>query len=474
MKARIVLAALLLLGGCTVGPDYRRPAAPTAAAFKELQGWQPAAPQDSLAKGVWWSIYRDPELDALEQRVAVSNQNVAAYTAQYHNALALVAGARAGFFPTLGLGASDTRSLASSTLSRRSVTRTQYGGNGSASWEPDLWGKIRRQVEGQVANAQVSAADLANATLSAQVALATDYFEMRGADALADLLRTTVADYRRSLAIAQNQYRAGIVSRADVANAEALLRAAEAQRAGVGAGRQQYEHAIAVLTGQPPAALTVPPASLSPVVPVVPPGLPSALLQRRPDVAAAERAMAAANANIGVQTAAFYPSLSLSATGGFAGDPLGQLFTLGNAVWQLAASGSETVFAGGARRAAVAAARASYEQTVANYRQSVLSAFQQVEDALSNLRILGQQAAAEAVAVRAAEDALAVATNAYRAGTVPYTSVITAELQLQSDRQSALSVQQSRMVASVALVSALGGGWSAADLPDKAAVEAGR
>jgi NodT family efflux transporter outer membrane factor (OMF) lipoprotein len=474
MRSVSTIAALLLLGGCAVGPDYHVPAAPSAAAFKELQGWQPAMPQDALPKGPWWQIYHDPDLDQLERMVVVSNQNIAAFAAQYRNALALVAEARASLFPTLGLGASDSRSRGTSITSSRSITRTQYAASGSASWEPDLWGRVRRQVEGSVANAQVSAADLANATLSAQAALATDYFELRAADALAELLRTTVADYRRAYVIAENQYRAGVASRADAANAEALLHGAEAQLAGAGVARAQYEHAIAVLTGQAPAALSIPSAALAAQVPVVPPGLPSALLQRRPDIAAAERAVAAANAQIGVATAAFYPAIALSASGGFTGDPLRQLFTLGNAVWSLAASGSETLFAGGARSAAVAAAQASREQATANYRQSVLAAFQQVEDALSTLRILEQQAAAEAVAVHSATDAVRVAMNAYRAGTVPYTSVITAELQLQADRQAALTVQQNRLVASVALITALGGGWTEAQLPDRAAITRGR
>ncbi len=467
-----VLAAALALGAaaCTVGPDYERPPAPVPQAFKELTGWKPAAPQDDSDKGAWWAIYHDPELDRLERMVEVSNQTVKEFEAQYRNAVALVAEARASLFPSVGLTGGASRSGGARGAS--SSAGAQYSINGTVSWDLDVWGRVRRQVESNVAGAQVSAADLANAKLSAQTTLATDYFDLRAEDALADLLRDTAAAYRRALQITENQYSAGVSSSVDVVTARAQLQSTEAQLVGVGVQRQQYEHAIAILTGHAPAELTIAPAPLASAVPVVPPGLPSALLERRPDIAAAERQMQQQNALIGVQLAAFYPDISLSAQGGLTGGALANLFSLGSSnVWSLGASMTETLFSAGARSAAVAAARATYDQSVATYRQTVLTALQQVEDALSNLRILEQQAAAQALAVESARRAVEATLNAYRAGTVAYTSVITQQTLLLSDRQAALSVQQSRLVASVALVTALGGGWSAAALPGRGAME---
>lgn len=490
--------ACLALAGCMVGPDYGRPAAPAPVAFKELAGWKPSAPSDATDRGAWWSVYRDPELDRLERMVAVSNQTVKQFEAQYRTAVALVAEARSGLFPTVGLSSGVTHSggagsgggsrstsgpgtsgVTTATGTGASSGGTSFGGgrgsgasteyslSGTVSWDLDVWGRVRRQVEGNVAGAQLGAADLANAQLSAQATLAADYFDLRAEDALSQLLSDTVAAYRRSLQIAQNQYRAGTTSSIDYVTALAQLQSTEAQLVSVGIQRQQYEHAIAVLTGHPPAELTIAPAPLAAAVPVAPAGLPSALLERRPDIAAAERAMQQENALIGVQVAAYYPAISLSALGEYAGSPLSHLFNVGNQFWSLGASGAETLFEGGLRTASVAAARATYDASVASYRQTVLTAFQQVEDALSNLRTLERQAAAEAVAVNSTRRAVEATLNAYRAGTVPYTSVITEQTLLLSDQQAALSVQQSRLVASVALIQALGGGWSAGDLPGR-------
>jgi NodT family efflux transporter outer membrane factor (OMF) lipoprotein len=495
--AASALALCVFASGCMVGPDYSKPDAPMSEQFKELNGWKPVQPQDDTDKGVWWAIYHDPELDRLMRKVEISNQTVKTFEAQYRNAVALVGEARANLFPiaTLNAGVSHTgtggSSLSSLARNNQSTTTsgvgtttsngsggnggrngTLYTVSGSVSWDLDVWGSVRRQIESNVAGAQVSAADLANAELSAQATLATDYFDLRAEDSLEVLLRETTAADRRALEITENQYRAGTSSSADVVTARAQLQSVEAQLVGVGVQRQQFEHAIAVLTGQPPADLTIAPAPLASAVPVAPPGLPSALLERRPDIAAAERQMQEENALIGVQIAAYYPDISLSALGSFAGDPLSQLFTVANRVWSLDASASETVFSGGARPAAVAAARATYDQSVANYRQTVLTAFQQVEDALSSLRILEQQAAAQSIAVESARRALEVTLNAYRAGTVAYTSVITQQTLLLGDQQTLLSVQQSRLVASVALVEALGGGWSTAELPDPHEVKA--
>jgi len=470
-----------------VGPDYKRPDAPVPAQFKELAGWRQSQPQDTADKGDWWAVYHDPELDRLERMVEVSNQTVKEFEAQYRNAVAMVGEARASLFPTVGVNSGVTRGTAgggggSSGFAGGGSGGAGSGGGGRAattiyslsanvSWDLDVWGRVRRQVESNVAGAQVSAADLANAKLSAQATLATDYFDLRAEDSLEQLLRETVANYQRALDITKNQYRAGTSSSMDYATALAQLQSTQAQLVGVGVQRQQFEHAIAMLTGQPPAALTIRPAALATAVPVAPVGLPSGLLERRPDIAAAERQMQQENALIGVQIAAFYPDISLSALGEVAGSPLGSLFNVANRGWSLGAAGAETVFSGGLRTASVAAAQATYDQFVATYRQTVLTAFQQVEDALSNLRILERQAAAEASAVDSTRRAVDVTLNAYRAGTIAYTSVITEQALLLGDQQTALSIQQSRLVASVALIEALGGGWSASTLPARPALE---
>ncbi len=479
----ITMLASLFLAGCMVGPDYHRPDAPMSVTYKELKGWQPARPQDAIDRGAWWSIYRDPVLDGLERQVNVSNQTLKESEAAYRNAQALVDEARAGVFPTLGATADVTRSGrgagnhsssittassgVSSSLGSGTQPTTSYSLQGSASWDLDVWGRIRRQVESDVAGAQASAADVANARLSAQGALASDYFQLRSADSLQTLLNETVAADQRALQITQNQYSVGVAARSDVVSAQALLEGVQSQAVAVAETRGQLEHAIAVLTGQPPAALSIPAAPLADQVPVVPPGLPSTLLQRRPDVASAERTMQAQNAQIGVAVAAFYPDISLSALYGFTGAPLGTLINASNRVWSLGASASETLFEGGARSATVRAAEATYDQSVATYRQAVLTALQQVEDELVALRVLEQQARVQAAAVQDTQRAVAIALNQYRAGTTAYTTVITEQTQLLTDQQTALTIRQNRMVASVALIQALGGGWDAAQLPDR-------
>jgi NodT family efflux transporter outer membrane factor (OMF) lipoprotein len=475
--------AALLLSGCMVGPDYKRPDAPVPVVYKELAGWKQATPLDAINRGAWWSIYNDPELDQLEQQVVISNQNVKSYEAAYRAATALVRETQAQLYPTVvgtsgvtrshnggGSGGASSASLGGG--GGGGFTTTQYSVEGTASWSPDIWGRIRRQIESNVAAAQVSAADLANATLSAQGTLATTYMNLRYEDALEKLLTDTVAQYQRALDITQNQYRAGTTSSADVVTAQAQLQTTQAQLAGVGVLRGQYEHAIAILTGHPPADLSIPVGTLATAVPVVPTGIPSALLERRPDIAAAERQMQEENALIGVAISAYYPDITLTALFGFAGNPLGQLFNAANRVWSLGASASDTIFDAGARTAAVDVARATYDQYVATYRQTVLTAFQQVEDQLVALRVLDQQAAAEDAAVAAARRAVEVTLNQYLAGTVVYTSVITEQTLLLGDEQTALSIQQSRMIASVSLIQALGGGWQASDVPDVAAVHA--
>ena len=466
----VLLPAALALAACTVGPDYRAATPPAAPKFKELAGWKPSQPSDTINRGAWWTIFDDPELDALEAQVAISNQNVKSYEAAYRQAQALVQEARANLYPQLDLDAGAQRqSSGVGGIGGASFNRTQstFTLEGSASWDLDLWGRIRRQVESSAAAAQVSAADLANALLSAQATLATDYFELRGQDSLNTLLTRTVKDYTHALQITQNQYAAGTASRGDVLTAQAQLQSTQALQVAVAEARQQYEHAIAVLAGRAPADLTIPAAELSSRVPVVPAGVPSALLERRPDIAAAERSMQEENALIGVAVAAYYPDITLSGLFGFAGNPLSKLINVGNQVWSLGASGAEVAFQGGYQQAAVAAAHAGYDQSVATYRQTVLSAFQQVEDQLVALRVLQDQAKAEADAVASTRRAVDVTLNEYTAGTVAYTSVITEQTLLLTDEQAALTIAQNRLVASVALIEALGGGWQASDLPGR-------
>ena len=462
------LAASLLLTSCMVGPDYRRPPAPVPASFKELAGWKPATPSDAADKGVWWSAFDDPLLDGLEQRVDINNQTVKAAEAAYRNAQALVEQARAGLFPTASFTSSVTRGA---TGIGSNSPRTIYTLQGSADWTLDVWGRIRRQVESNVAGAQVSAADLANARLSAQASLATFYFELRTEDALQRLLDQTVRNYEASLRITSNQYAAGVAARSDVITAETQLESAQSQAIATGIARAQFEHAIAVLTGVPPAELTIPPGPLAMTTPEIPPMVPARLLERRPDIAAAERVMAAQNAQIGVAVASFYPDISLSALYGFSGDPLSSLISTSHRVWTIAASGNEVLFEGGLRTAEVAAARANYDQSVANYRETVLTAFQQVEDELAALRILAQQAEVQAKAVASAEQAALIALNEYRAGTQAYTTVVTAQNAALANEETALTIQRDRLTASVTLIEALGGGWSDAALPSKASLQ---
>ena len=469
---RMACGLLVLLAGCEVGPDYQRPAATTdktpPAAFKELAGWKPATPAELTDRGAWWSVFADPDLDGLEKQVEVSNQTLRAAVAAYDQSVAVVDEARSALFPTLTTAPSITRGQSgSSTIGGATVSRTRTVNTAelSASWEIDVWGRLRRAVQGNIATAQASAADIANAKLSAQAQLATDYFELRAADALKALLDETVAEYRRALDITENQYRAGAAARSDVITAQTQLQGAISQAINTGVQRALLEHAIAVLTGHPPASLTIAPGPLASIVPVAPAGLPSELLERRPDIAAAERQMAAQNEQIGIAISAYYPQISLSALYGFSGNPLSSLFDTANRVWSLGGSASEILFDGGDRSATVRAARAAYDGAVANYRQTVLTAFQQVEDELSTLRILQDQYAAQTEAVSLAQRALDVTLNQYRAGTQPYTAVIAAQNTLLADRQTLVSLQQQRLVASVTLVQAIGGGWSMESLP---------
>jgi NodT family efflux transporter outer membrane factor (OMF) lipoprotein len=450
----------LMLSSCAIGPDYHRPPPVEAASFKEAEGWKPAEPKEVASGEAWWSIYDDPLLDGLERDVDVSNQNLKAAEAAYRQAQALVSEARAGYFPTVGASAAATRQRSVSPTFGSSISNDFTLGV-QASWVPDVWGKIRRTVEASAANAQASSADLAAARLSAQASVATDYFQLRAADELKSVLEQTVAAYQHSLEITQNQYEAGVVAQTDVISAETQLEGTQAQLINVGVQRADLEHAIAVLTGRAPSAFAIAPAPLTRSVPVIPAGLPSALLERRPDIAASERQVAQANAQIGVAIGGYYPDLTLGGSFGFASQTLDTLLHAANRVWSVGPSLSGTLFNGGLTKAQVEAARATYDQQVATYRQTVLTAFQQVEDQLAALRILEQQANVEDVAVRSAREAVRLTLNQYEAGTVAYTSVVTAQAIQLADEQEVLTVLGNRLTASVALIAALGGGWQA-------------
>ena len=461
----IVFGAYLACA-CTVGPDYRRPDADVPTAFKELppDGWKPGQPQELSDRGAWWSIYEDPVLDNLERQIDISNQTLKISEAAYRQSVAVLSAARATFFPDLSLGAAATRARTITSLGSP-VTQNDFSIGPSASWEPDLWGRVRRTVESDAANAQASAADLASARLSAQSQLAQNYFELRIADELKRLLDATVAAYQRTLDITRNRYSVGVAAKSDVVTAQTQLENTVAAEINVEAQRAPLEHAIAVLIGKTPAEFSLAPAPLSGSVPAIPYGVPSTLLERRPDIAAAERQLAAANAQIGVAISAYFPTLTLSASAGYESSTLSKLLDASNRIWSVGPQLAVTLFDAGAHSAQVANARAAYDGTVANYRQSVLIGIQQVEDNLATLRVLAHQAEVQNRAVELARQAEQLTVNSYKAGVVDYTSVVQAQAIALSSEQSALTIRQSRLTASVSLIEALGGGWSASQLP---------
>ncbi|HET7176623.1 MAG TPA: efflux transporter outer membrane subunit [Gammaproteobacteria bacterium] len=464
--------ALLCLGtaACAVGPDYHRPSAPVPSAYKELQGWKTSQPKDTVERGPWWSVFQDPTLDALERQVDISNQNLEAAAAAYLQASAVAREAGAALFPSVGLGLSGTRQggagNATAGTGGSTAPRNSYELQGNVGWDLDIWGRIRRQKESAVASAQASAADLAGARLSAQANLAIDYFELRAADQLQKLLDETVDGYKKSLTITQNQYTVGVVSRLDVITAQTQLDTAESEDVNVGVQRASLEHAIAVLIGKAPGDFSLPAGTLAAAVPDVPVTMPSALLERRPDIASAERQMAAANAEIGVEEAGYFPDISLSGLLGYVNNAFAKLATTPNRVWSVGADASANLFNGGATKGAVSAAEAAYDGSVANYRQTVLTAFQGVEDQLATLRILAQQATVQDQAVKDSTQAANIALNQYRAGISVYTAVVTAQATQLASEQTALTLQQQRLTASVILIEDLGGGWSSDELPD--------
>ena len=477
LHAASACALLLCLAGCTVGPNYHTPTAPTAPAWKEAPppnppngSWTQATPSDGAVRGAWWEIYGDPQLNALEKRVAVSNQSLRAAMEQYFQAREQVQVARSEYYPTLSAGpsAGRTRESNNQVNTVKGVTTYQYNAfsvAGQAQWEPDLWGQVRRTVEASRANAQFSAAELANVELSLRAELAVDYFQLRGLDLQKQLLDNTVKSYTDSLQLTQVRYRGGVATEADVALAQTQLDTTRAQDIDVEVARAHYEDAIATLIGVPAPSFRLPPMPLGGTPPAIPAGVPSELLERRPDIAAAERQADAANAQIGIATAAYYPNVSLTGTGGMLSGSLGTLIQGPSEMWSLGASATELLFDAGRRHALTQQARDAYEQQVANYRQTVLSAFQDVEDNLSALRILDQESAAQAKAVEDAQRSLEISTQQYKGGVVTYLQVLSAQTaQLASERAQA-NVATEQFVASVQLIRALGGGWNTSQLP---------
>ncbi|MHB1620454.1 MAG: efflux transporter outer membrane subunit [Sulfuricella sp.] len=457
-----LLLSILVLAGCAVGPDYRRPVVETPVAYKETQGWKMAEPQDRAPRGRWWEIYGDPQLNALVQQVALSNQNIRAAEARYRQALALLGVARAGYFPTLSAGLAASRgqsvSAAGTILPAAPIGNTDRISL-TASWEADVWGRIGRAVESNQASAEASAADLQAALLSAQAALAQAYLQLRINDAGRQLQEQAVAAYERSLQISRNRYEVGVAGRIDVAQAETQLKSTQAQAIDLGVQRSQLEHAIALLVGKAPADFRLEPNNSLPSIPDIPVGLPSELLERRPDIAAAERRAAAANAQIGVAQAAFFPSLTLNASTGYQSSSFANLISLPNRFWSLGPALAAALFDGGARSAQKEQAIAVFDSNVAAYRQTVLTGFQEVEDNLSALRILGEEAKVQREAAKSAAESLALSNNQYLAGTVSYLNVVSAQAASLGADRSALDITGRRLIASVSLLKALGGDW---------------
>jgi len=475
----LTLGGLLLFSsGCMVGPKYTRPAAPQTPAYKEAlpDGWKEAQPNDAVIRGKWWEIYNDPQLNALEEQVSISNQNVLAAEANFRAARYAIGVARAALYPTVSIGPSVGVSRSGGGGAAAGVSSgvtALYNAPASAAWTADIWGSIRRSVNASQDTAQASFAQLENARLAYQSELAQDYFDLHGLDGDIDLLQRTVSSYEDYLKLTQDRYKAGVASGGDVAQAKSQLEGTRAGLIELGVGRAQFEHAIAILSGKPPAAVTVPTALLKNPPPPVPVALPSTLLERRPDIAAAERTMAASNEQIGIAVAAYYPTLTLSASGGFDATNIAKWFSLPSRFWSLGTQLAEPIFEGGKRRAQVHLTEAQYDATVANYRQTVLTAFQQVEDNLAALRILAQESIAVDAAVKAAEESLAISTFQYKAGTVAYLQVITSQATALADERTAVDLLTRRLTSSVLLIQALGGGWDASAIPNRGELRQG-
>jgi NodT family efflux transporter outer membrane factor (OMF) lipoprotein len=484
----ISTAGTLALGGCMVGPKYHTPTAQTPGAYKEvtpenmkeIDNWKVARPSDTEMRGKWWETFNDPELNKLEEQVDASNQSIAASYATFMAARALVREARSQLFPTLATSPSITKQRSSATLvtgapagSSSSTTSADYLLPFDATWVPDLWGRVRNNIRSNAYSAQSSAADLENVRLTMHSEVASDYFQLRGQDALKELLDSTVTAYRESLRLTQVLYETGIDSDEAVAQAQTQLETTEAQDTNIGIARAQFEHAIAVLVGQPASTFSIAVEPLKTPPPPIPIGLPSQLLERRPDIASSERLVAQANAQIGIAKSAYYPTVTLSAGAGLESSSFTDWFTWPSRFWSIGAAAAETIFDAGLRRATVQQFEAQYDQTVANYRNTVLTAFQQVEDNLSSLRILSQEIHQQDSAVNSAQRNLDIATDRYKLGIDPYLNVITAQTTLLTNKQTAVTLRIQQINSSVQLVEALGGGWDRSQLPSPAQLVTG-
>ena len=472
VSGAICFVSTFLFAGCTVGPNYHRPAAEIPRTYKEVGDWKPAQPSDQNLVGNWWELFQDPQLNALEAQVNVSNENLKAAEAQYTQARALLRYSRADLFPTVAADPSVTRNQYSANRQPHSaqfsgVSYTDLQIPFELSYQIDLWGRVRRTVESYRDQAQASAADLAAVNLSMHAQLALYYFQARTLDAEEQLLNSTVTQYEQALALIQSRFAGGIASDVEVQQAETQLETTRAQAIDVAVSRAQYEHAVAVVIGKPPASFSLPPLPLTMPPPAIPVGLPSELLERRPDISAAERRMAAANAEIGVAKSAYYPLVNLAAAGGFESGSITTLLSGPSILWSAGPSALFTVFDVGRRRAASDQAIAAYDQTVAYYRQTVLTGFQQVEDNVAALRILEHEAQVQDKAVVAAQKYLELANTRYTGGVTSYLEVTTAEGAALSDEVTAVNILGRRMVAAVTLVQALGGDWSSSELPQR-------
>jgi len=476
---------VLLLTGCMVGPKYHTPPATVTAPpvaykesptqFQDSDGWKVAQPQDAMLHGKWWEIYNDPELNTLEDQLNINNQNIKQYFENFMEARALIAQARSQLYPTVGTSPSFSRSASSANLGSSGTANPGKASSLTSlpvdvSWEPDLWGKVRSLIHEEQYNAQLSAADLENERLTEQASLASFFFEVRGQDALQQLLDTTVDADKKALELTQASYETGVGDRISVVEAENTLQNVQSQAINLGVARAQYEHAIAVLVGANASAFSIPVKPLLATPPPIPIGLPSALLERRPDIAAAERNMASANAQIGIAEAAFYPNLTLSAGGGFESSTFKHLFDWPSRFWSIGPTVSETIFDAGLRRATVNQYVAVYNADIASYRQTVLTAFQQVEDSLAAVRILSQQILRQQEAAKSAQEFVTLETARYETGIDPYVNVVTAQTTLLSDQQTLANLHVQQMTASVQLIEALGGGWDRSQLPTPAQV----
>ncbi len=474
--ACVVSLLSLTTAGCTLGPDYFPPPAPVPYKYKEIDGWKLAEPRDAFDRGAWWAIYNDPVLDRLMSQVEINNQNIAAAEATFRQSVAIVKEARAALFPVLGVTYNAVRShqgakvtpgastASIGTTGAGAFTRTTVTLETTGTWDLDVWGKVRRTIESDAANAQASAADVANVTLMMQAQLATAYFNLRAADSLKTILNRSVTNFRKTQTITENEYSQGTVGKSDVLTAQTQVKTTEAQAINVDVQRAQFEHAIAVLIGVPPSALDITSRELANSVPTVPPDIPARLLERRPDVAAAERRVQGESALIGVAAAAYFPDITLNGVFGWVGSRAFPI-SVANEIWQVGATMAETVFDGGLRRAQLTANEAAYYNAVANYRQTVLTAFQQAEDGYSSQRILARQQKVQDEAVKLSREAVTITLNEYKAGTVSFIAVVTAQSTQLTNEQAALAVRQSRFLATVNLVQALGGGWGVDQLP---------